>query len=361
MYISETTILLSTTGGKFTDIFTTDSFRGSMEVISKLSFVGTALQFVISAFAFIGVVAMVFRIMCSFLYLASPATWDEVAEIKSERPDKDLLGMFTTVKPILTGKRGTGVDALVSLFLSILPDIRHRSDFKDENGKFKRDMGFLNYVVTIALSTFAGVFFFAMAYNGTLFNLLGKSVDALGGVADRIVEVEYSTFLEQKLNTVTGYQFASGADGTEQGNLRQNISKRIYAKIMPKLTDPDRLALDAIGANIEGAVQQLITSDNLVGKGNINITKEIFDSDDSVWKCIGFEIRVSSLDTYSTSNALVISGTLGEWCNGTIKDASLNNPVLGTNVTDAEPTQYLHLVIKQVKNPTTAMGLKQAE
>lgn len=315
----------------FTDIFYTNSFRGSFEWIQKLDWVGKVIQIVISVFSLFGIALMTIRILTSMLYLSSKGLWEEVSELK-ETPSGDsafdVFGVLGMTKSWLKGKSGTGLDAIMGAILILLPDVKKYSDFgKHANGKFDSDLNISQYMLKIALPTVLCTFFFAMGFNGTLFKALAVSVDFLGAFADQAVSVDYAGYVEDLVNSGTGYKFTFDMDGTDQGKLKQSLAKDIYGKVISKGEGLTSSQLYAIGQNIESQVADMQPTDTLVSSA----VQELAGTD-RYWKYMGFETIVNTSPTANNASA----------------DVSIGDVLSTSAGLGGGDEMYVHVFIKQV-------------
>lgn len=243
----------------FTDIFYTNSFRGAFEWVQKLDWVGMIVQVVISTFSLFGVALLVIRIMTSMLFLSAKGLWEEVHDLKSsgESAEKDFLGMFGMAKTWASGKSGTGLDAIIGAVMLLLPDVKRYSDFGEKaGGDFGEDITISQYMLKIALPTVMTVFFFAMGFNGTLFQALAVTVDMMGSFADHAVSVNYAGIVDDLVNSNRGFKFTFDADGTKLGKTKQAIAKSVYGGLVGELGSE---VTPEIMYNLGNHVQQVIS------------------------------------------------------------------------------------------------------
>ena len=64
-------------------IFSSEAFQGSMEVVNSMSLLGKIMNFIISIFCLIGLLLVMYSRMITLLYLSSRNVWDEVASVKT--------------------------------------------------------------------------------------------------------------------------------------------------------------------------------------------------------------------------------------------------------------------------------------
>lgn len=320
----------------FTDIFYTQSFRGSFEWIQKLDWIGQIIQIVISTFSLFGIALMTIRIMTSFLYLSSKGLWDEVSELKesgNSGGDKDIFGLLGMAKSWVSGKSGTGLDAVFGAVLILLPDVKRYSDFgKHASGKFEADMSTGQYALRIALPTVIATFIFAMGFNGTLWQALAVTVDALGSVADKAVSVDYAGYIDDLVNNGIGYKFTFSTDGTSEGKLKQSIARDIYGKVISKTDNPNQNQLYQIGKSVEGAISEL---DPFSNTALISESVIALNGSDKAWDYLGYETIVNTSDSAPNATA---SFPMSQF----VEEAGMSTGG------DDSSQLYIHLYVKQV-------------
>lgn len=324
----------------FTDIFYTNSFRGAFEWIQKLDWIGMIVQIVISVFSLVGTALLVIRIMTSMLFLSAKGLWEEVHDLKSGgESDKFDFGLINMAKSWMKGKSGTGLDAIIGAILILLPDVKKYSDFGEKSGgKFDQDINISQYMLKIALPTIMTVFFFAMGFNGTLFKALAVTVDALGTVADRAVSINYAGFVDDLINSGTGYQFVFNAAGTNQGDLQQSVAKDVYGRLVSKIKGANASQLYTLGQNVEVWVSENITPDNIAANGTTQISEQVIDglggdSSDQYMGYLGYEILVNGSES---ANGEICSAPVSEF----FTDVSALSDMQGQE-------QYVHLFVRQ--------------
>ncbi len=324
----------------FTDIFYTNSFRGAFSWIAKLNWVGTIVQAVISIFSLLGVALLTIRIMTSLLYLSAKGMWEEVHDLKSQgsQQEKDFLGLMGMAKTWASGSKGTGLDAIIVAVLMLLPDVKSYSDFSDKAGdKFSNDISASQYILKIALPTVMTVFFFAMGFNGTLFQALAITVDALGTVADKVISINYSGIIEDLVNTGTGYKFVYDIDGTELGQLKQSIAVDVYGQVIRQIKDADANQLYDMGQKVQTFVDQIDYSTLRDAAGTSAQMKTNLDGEDQdeFVQYFGYEVVVSGTDM---GDKATLSWAMSEFM-----------PETGVGAVNTDRTFYLGVTLKQNK------------
>ncbi len=329
----------------FTDIFYTNSFRGAFDWIKKLDWVGMIVQAVISIFSLFGVALLVIRIMTSMLYLSAKGMWEEVHDLKSggESAEKDFLGLFGMAKTWASGKSGTGLDAIVGAVLMLLPDVKRYSDFGEKaGGDFQEDITISQYMLKIALPTVMTVFFFAMGFNGTLFQALAVTVDAMGTAADHIISVNYSGIVDDLINSRTGYEFYFDADGSNFGKFKQAAAEDMYTRAVAQVRSPSTDMLEAIGRDVESYIGGAFPDPSaLQGAGGITesvkagLTGDLADEYVSYISC---EVRLTNSETLT---------------GGFTDPRSLNDMMATAGASTGSDTshdKFFHLVVKESSN-----------
>lgn len=177
------------------DLFDSYAFRGSLKTIDKFNWVGKLMSYIISVFSMLGLFLICYQRLISLLYLAGRNTFDTVHEIKSSLSGgsgRDAFGirsMFTNAMQG-GGQYGTGLDAIVGFLLSLLPDVKKYSDYNPERMAYnvQEEDSCTTYMLKTAIPTIMLIFFFAMGYNGTLWQGFGVIVDAMGTAAEAVLK-----------------------------------------------------------------------------------------------------------------------------------------------------------------------------
>ena len=296
-----------------TDIFHTNAFRGSFEVIQGFNVIGYIMNFIISLFSFLGLALQVIQIMATMLYLSMRTMFDKIHEIKKSHSGSQsgifaLKGLFNDIKD---NKYGSGVDSIGYAILGMLPDIKEVSHFSD-NGRFK-DEEISTFILKVSLPTILSVFFFAMGFNGTLWQTWAMCADSLGEVAYKFCSLQLPDKVRSLLNVEDAFTFSLDADGTQYGKLRQEIAEDIYSKVIqhvePGDTDTGNYTtsqLQLIGQAVNNFMEEYVTSDNIVKSCGSSTGSNEFDSTVNV-----MEAKASSVPTIlnDSSYALRVSGT----------------------------------------------------
>ena len=323
----------------FTDIFFTNSFRGSFEWFKKLDWIGLIVQAVISVFSLVGVCLITIRIMTSLLYLSAKGLWEEVHDMKLGESDKYDFGLIAMTQAWAKGKGGyTGLDAILGAVLILLPDVKRYSDFGEKSGnKFDSDINMTQYILKISLPTILAVFFLAMGFNGTLVKGLATTVDFMGSVADKAVSVNYSGFIDDLIATGTGYKFTFAATGTEKGDLQGDLAKDIYGRAVSKAKGASEAQLYAIGQKVEAQVNEI---DNWIEKSTTQITEEVLtgvnNQEDRYYAYLGYDIIVNTSEKATGASAdIPMADLVG---------------VEGIDAESAGVKEHIHIFIKQTNS-----------
>lgn len=359
------------------DLFDSYAFRGSLKTIDKFNWVGKLMSYIISVFSMIGLFLVCYQRLISLLYLAGRNTFDTVHEIKSSLSGgsgRDAFGirsMFTNAMQG-GGQYGTGLDAIVGFLLSLLPDVKKYSDYNPERMAFnvQEDDSCTTYMLKTAIPTIMMIFFFAMGYNGTLWQGYGVIVDAMGTAADQLVSADLNSIVSTAMNTGKAYKFSWDASDSDYGDFMQDMVKAVYKQALKNGRDYTSDTQQSVGSYVDSIFltgKGYNKSDMKLYKGSTNKTisigkgkGSIFTDADTLAKAIGnttgFKgeddaknltytvISNSTKDSYKISNAveLVISAY----------DVGLNSSANGN---------YIHVTISRKKNSDETMYWHKAD
>lgn len=296
--------------GSLTDLFKTQAFSGSMETISKLNWVGWLLSGIISVFCLVGLFLTVFRIMTSLMYLSGRNVFDKIHEIKSSNQGP-VLGLPSLFKSAFNGggNAGSGIDTFIYFFLGLLPDVKMYSDFAEgkEMRGVSQDTTVTEYILKTSIPTIMMIFFLAIGFSGTLWQMFGTVVDAMAVAAEKVATTNLDTQVERLLNADSYYKFGFGDDGTNWGKLEENMAKSIYNKVLSKSDS-------SIDGDYSLALGQVIgdyfTKGALTKERIAKIcgSKE-YANDDLEAKNIKYSVLINSISAASSENDVVIPFT----------------------------------------------------
>lgn len=359
------------------DLFDSYAFRGSLKTIDKFNWVGKLMSYIISVFSMLGLFLICYQKLISLLYLAGRNTFDTVHEIKSSLSGgsgRDAFGirsMFTNAMQG-GGQYGTGLDAIVCFLLSLLPDVKKYSDYNPERMAYnvQEEDSCTTYMLKTAIPTIMLIFFFAMGYNGTLWQGFGVIIDAMGTAAEQLVATDLNSIVSTAMNTGKAYKFSWDASGSDYGNFMQDMVKAVYKQALKNGKDYTSDTQQSVGSYVDSIFltgKGYSKSDMKLYKGSTNekisIGKgkgSIFTDADTLAKAIGnttgFKgeddaknltytvISNSTKDSYKISNAVevVISAY----------DVGLNSSANGN---------YIHVTISRKKNSDETMYWHKAD
>lgn len=358
------------------DLFDSYAFRGSLKTIDKFNWVGKLMSYIISVFSMIGLFLVCYQRLISLLYLAGRNTFDTVHEIKSSLSGgsgRDAFGirsMFTNAMQG-GGQYGTGLDAIVGFLLSLLPDVKKYSDYNPERMAFnvQEDDSCTTYMLKTAIPTIMMIFFFAMGYNGTLWQGYGVIVDAMGTAADQLVSTDLNSIVSTAMNTGKAYKFSWDASDSDYGDFMQDMVKAVYKQALKNGRDYTSDTQQTVGSYVDniflngkgygGNVKMYLGSTGKTisissGKGSIfsdgdTLAKKIgnvtgFKGEDDAKNLTYTVISNSTKDSYKISNAVevVISAY----------DVGLNSSANGN---------YIHVTISRKKNSDETMYWHKAD
>lgn len=256
----------------FTEILNTSSFAGTWEWVDKFSFFGAFLQFVISACCVLGLCGIMFRVMVTFLYLANRTFFNEVHEVKEigTQGGDGVFGAFGILpmwKEVAQGKRGSGVDAIVGWFMTLMPDVKKYSDYSDDAKGYSNLDAETDTIGRYVLNTFIpitiAVFFFTMGFNGTLFQAYGTIVDGMAVVGERLVNVNLEGAVARAIDSGENYSFSYSTSETNLGSLQQKVAQSMYLQILGRSEELDANYRMTVGKSIEEWVNSNVTQEKM--------------------------------------------------------------------------------------------------
>lgn len=358
------------------DLFDSYAFRGSLKTIDKFNWVGKLMSYIISVFSMIGLFLLCYQRLISLLYLAGRNTFDTVHEIKSSLNGGSGMDAFG-IRSMFTnamqggGQYGTGADAIVGFFLSLLPDVKKYSDYNPERMAYnvQEEDSCTTYMLKTAVPTIMLLFFFAMGYNGTLWQGYGVIVDAMGTAAEQLVATDLNSIVSTAMNTGKAYKFSWDASGSDYGDFMQDMVKAVYKQALKNGKDYTSATQQSVGSYVDniflngkgygGNVKMYLGSTGKTisissGKGSIfsdgdTLAKKIgnvtgFKGEDDAKNLTYTVISNSTKDSYKISNAVevVISAY----------DVGLNSSANGN---------YIHVTISRKKNSDETMYWHKAD
>jgi hypothetical protein len=257
------------------DIVNYDGFKGSLEVFSNYAIfnkLGWLLNFIISAFSFIGFFLLFYQRMVTILYLSAKPLFNKIHDMKGT--GSKPLGLDAIFNNVM-GKgqiKSTGMDAIIDFFLSLLPDVKEASDYNDrakEIYNLTDNDTITTYLLHISLQTILLMFAFAMGFNGTLFAAYATITEAMCTVADNFVELKLDAYVDRLINSGQAYKFAYDADGSNIGKIQQDIAEKVYAKCVKQLAEPSTDANLKVGAAVDEKLKDKFGK-TTINRGNAN-------------------------------------------------------------------------------------------
>lgn len=281
-----------------TDLFTTVAFSGSWEVFAKFNWLGKALQFLISTFCLLGIVLTVVRVTITILYKSSESIFDRVHEIHTRAQGNQFFGLPTAIKEVAGGNFGTGADAIVGFLFFLMPDIVVYSDYNPDRMAYnlQKDDTLTTYFLKISLPTIFTIFFFAIGFNGVLWQAYGNVVDALATVAKKAVDVDLAAYVNKALNAGAYYQFSLD-DGTEVGAFKEKIAKSLYNRMLLKMDDLSTSQMQTVGSSIQSWVDNQVTAGDIDSHLNVDASSRKVAEDDSAVKNFTYNVEINSNST----------------------------------------------------------------
>ena len=337
-----------------TDLFRMRAFQGSMETISKLNWAGALMSGIISIFSFVGLCMLVFRIMTTIMYLSGRNVFDQIHDIKSSSKGA-AFGLPELWKGVYQSNHGSGLDAFISLFLGLLPDVKMYSDYNDDrrNPQLDGDESITQYILKTAIPNVMMIFFLSIGFSGTLWQMFGTVVDAMTVAADKVANTNLTQNVNRLLNTDSYYKFGFGDDGTNWGKLKENMAKSIYNKVLSKsdssIDGNTSLALGATIGEFFGDNGDL----NAKGISYICVGEETLAADDMEGKNIEYSVVVNSVagksDKIKNSHEYVIpfkelySGISGKKDTHAVTQSASDKATEKQNVSNTATDLYVHI------------------
>lgn len=353
-------------GGKLTDLFSTDAFTGNWEVFTKMNFIGKIMSWSISVFSLIGVFTVALRVMLTMLYLSGKNFWDNIDEIKSAGKNQSMFGMKALFDNAYNAKYGTGLDAIISFFLSMFPNVKAYSDYasdaKHANNLSEHDT-VTAFLLKTALPNILIIFAFSMGFNGTLWAAYGTVVEAMGVAAENFVDTNMSALVDRAINTGSNYQFAYNSDGTKYGDFKQTVTKKVYTSLLKNSVDLTSEIKQSIGKAIDEKIATPIDAMSAVAAlqytdANQNKLVKIGDTEYTVnkikytWKDGAF--KISGVKKGEGSASFTISDSK----NG----SSVNIANQAGNMTDNQARNLSYsVVVNRTKNYDNALSVPATE
>lgn len=289
-----------------TSLFQTQAFSGSLSTISKLNWVGWLLSGIISVFCLIGLFLTVFRIMATLMVLSGKNIFLKIHEIKSSGSG-GVIGVKDTFMTALKGggTSGSGVDAIIYFLLGLAPDVLMYSDIAEgmEAPGITQDTTTVEYILKTSIPTILMIFFLSIGFSGTLWQMFGTCVDAMVVAADRVATTNLESSVKRLLDADSYYQFGFGDDGSKWGNLKENMAKSIYNKVLSHSDgsidgDNSLLLGQIIGEMFTGKSKTADLTSNGIAKacGNENYAKDEFEAENVKYNVVVNTISDSSDD-----------------------------------------------------------------
>ena len=257
----------------FTELFSTTAFSGSMELIQKLNWVGYILNGIITISCFLGAVFVVIVTVFSILYLAGSPLFDAVHELKGQGQGSGALGFKGMVNSVKSGNMGSGLDAIFGFILMFLPDIRRVSDYRDDNTKYNlnaEEDTIGKYLLKVGFQRMLVIFFCAIGFSGTLWQGFAKGADAMAYVADQMVSVNLTSYIDRLVAQQKYHSFECDATGDNYGALMQDVAENVYVQMLKKVTGMSDDEKAQIGYQVENWVrEQFYGTDTIGAKANL--------------------------------------------------------------------------------------------
>lgn len=359
------------------DLFDSYAFRGSLKTLDKFNWVGKLMSYIISVFSMIGLFLVCYQRLISLLYLAGRNTFDTVHELKSGLSGgtgRDAFGIRSMVTNAMQGggQYGTGFDALVGFFLSLLPDVKKYSDYNPERMAYnlQEEDSCTTYMLKVAIPTIMMIFFFSMGFNSTLWQGYGVIVDAMGTAAEQLVATDLNSIVSTAMNTGKSYKFSWDASGSDYGSFMQDMVKAVYKQALKNGKDYTSATQQQVGSYVDSIFLtgkgyknsdmkiHLGSSDTKtsIGKGS----SSIFTDGDTLAKTIGNVTGFKGDDDAKNLDYSVISNSTKEGYKiANAAEIVISAYDLGLN--SSANGNYIHVIISRKKNSDETMYWHKAD
>lgn len=262
-------VFATSVGGiqSLTDMFQTQTFRGSAEALSGANWIGMCLHYVISWFSFLGLCLTIYQKFITLLYLSSRNLFDTIYEIKKESMKGSMFGYKDFAGKLFTndvgGKAtgGGGLDVFITFFYSLLPNVKAYSDYAPEGlnsqggkGSLQETDGVTAYMLKTAIPTIMLIFFLTIGYSGTLTKAYGIVVDGMATAADNLVSRNLSSYVDKLIGEGGGYTFTLSSSNTASGDYAQDVAIEVYNSVLGMTSNTNTEFQQALGRVIEDSV-----------------------------------------------------------------------------------------------------------
>lgn len=242
-----------------TDLFYMKAFSGSTQVLAKMNWVGALMSGIISVFCMLGLFLICLRVILTLMYLSGRNVFDTVHDIKSKSTGT-ALGLPSLAKSSFNSEYGSGLDAFVGFFLGLLPDVKSYSDYADGRTRYNlsEDDSATTYLLKISIPTVMMIFFLSIGWSGTLWQMYGTVVDALGVAAQKFTDTRLDQIVDRALDADSYYKFSFPA--TELGKFQKDVASKLYSECLRKTYNLDSTDTQNMGRSISNWVSNNITA-----------------------------------------------------------------------------------------------------
>lgn len=250
-----------------TDLFKTETFRGSFTALESAQWIGKFMHYAISWFSFLGLCLTIYQKFITLLYLSARNLFDTVNDIKTQQMKGKAFGITGLVSSLWTNDAqgsavgGGGFDVFITFIYGLLPNVKAYSDYgklEGESGGGKSSLqatdGVTQYMLKTAIPTIMLIFFLTIGYSGTLTRIYGEVVDGMATAADKLVTGNLSSYIDKLVGEGGGYTFTLGASGTASGAYAEEVAKSMYVEMMRQHNLDSAEFEQALGRVIENAV-----------------------------------------------------------------------------------------------------------
>ena len=304
---------------EFTDIFSSVALSGNWEFLSKVNFLGWIMSTAISVVSVFGLFLVIMQMLVTMLVLTNKSFFKYVHNLKESDDLQgkgaaalNLFGILPAWKNIATGqaaRKPKGIDAILAILISLLPDLWLYSEYYKENDGDELDHHLnektdtiASYLFKVSLSKIVTIWVLSMGWKGTLWQAYASVVDGMGAASEQFVALQLDQYVDDFFKTGVRYQFTFSSSGTSFGKFQQKLAQDLYNRI---LSTVDTTSLDSddirqIGLNVESYVLTNFTVSNINKALSMDVQDNAFNQEASslvesvqiLWKSSGMKKKI---------------------------------------------------------------------
>lgn len=287
-------------GDNLTDLFQTKVFKGSWEFLTDFGWLAGFMNWIISAFCFIGLCLIILSRLTSILYLSSKPIFDRIDDIKSSGRGQNFFGFKALFADTWNAKHDSGADSIFNFVLGLAPNIKRYSDYNPDNPNpaVSEDDTVLNYILKMIGPTVIAIVLLSMGYGGQFGKMFGMITDGVMVVVDEFVNYRLDDFIDDTIHTGENYKFTLGNDKTAEGKLKEKAANGVYKSVTSKFPLSTEQK-SAIGRKIEDMVRTNLDAGTVAS--SLPEGSKLDLSKDSAWQALKVDVVMNSNPTADNS------------------------------------------------------------